>query len=359
MAIFGDIATIRTCIEPFTCIFPSLTPYGQDKIIFSESKHLAVLYDLNTCLPIKCWTFSELDSLVAPLIYDHVNEKFVAVKQLKVALYKCDSEDDLVQVRLGKSIHCLLASPIKESLVLFKNGFVRPLGSVIAEKGKFPGDGIIPESEEIIKTTINQFNPESSWVALLTKTQNCFNKLYMIKADFINGLGNFDAKYTVKQNYKCLTMTKSGKPIGLTENGNIHLLDIDGDQLLLSLRDSITISALCLPEEDTLAVVVREGETYSLKIVNLKFKVITSQLPLDIVPIPDFISQSNGKLFIASPKAMLCIQYEIKPATLASVMGKNFVPNNKSCKQQPSSDHIFLDSSTDIKITTLLTDGIP
>ena len=88
---------------------------------------------------------------------------------------------------------------------------------------------------------------------------------------------------------------------------------------------------------------------------------ITSQLSLEIEPLPDFISQSNGNIFIASRKAMLCIQYEIKPASLASVMGKNLLPKDSksttttsSLKRKASSspDHIFLDSSTDIKLVS-------
>lgn len=124
------------------------------------------------------------------------------------------------------------------------------------------------------------------------------------------------------------------------------------------------VSALCLPEEDTLAVVVKEDQSYTLKIINLKYKVITSQLSLEIEPLADFISQSNGNIFIASRKAMLSIQYEIKPASLASVMGKNLLARESTTlnitsttsplkrKASSSPDHIFLDSSTDIKLTS-------
>ena len=162
-----------------------------------------------------------------------MNDKFIAVKQLKVALFKCDSEDDLIQIKLGKLVHCLIASPTKESLVLFKNGYIRPLSWVVGDKGKTTGTDIIPKNEEILKTIINQFSPEFSWVALLTKTQNCFNKLYMIKADLANEKGDLDAKYTVKQHYKSITMKKNGQPIVVTENGQINILMMEGEQQLV------------------------------------------------------------------------------------------------------------------------------
>lgn len=229
---FGDISTIRVPIDNTFNRFPCVQPFASDRLIITESNYLSVLYDLNNLLPIKSWKFTQLEHLTSPVIYDQINQRYVALKSKKVN-FLFENESSL-HFKIKNTPVCAISPSFGESVVLFQNGVVRKLSSVILEKDQLYSDLFIQPTESILKIKVKELDESILMLALLCQSSENEKRIYFIKYNMISEEKIEDGQFSVGPDCSSFILMSNGDLLTIVNKSVVNLLKKDGQQLLVS-----------------------------------------------------------------------------------------------------------------------------
>lgn len=244
MAVFGDPSTIRLVIEQFSEQIPCVTHYKHNEVIISESRHLAVIYDLELCMPKRSWIFEEQDPLISPLTYDSLHNRFVALRKNKVSLYKCDNQKDSASCKLNIQPHCLLSTPSGICWAVFDDGTIKTLFDVF---GGASCDHMIDDEEsnphslpvigkrESIHRVVMTEHADVCWLLIITKSIKKVKRVLIFCLNIKSRLAILEKSIPIKKQYDYYSIDQNGNLICVTENGEIDQITEDECKLLVSI----------------------------------------------------------------------------------------------------------------------------
>lgn len=356
MAEFGDISTVRIVIEQFFRVTPCVTVMDGNELILSESRHLSVVYNIDSCAPKQSWTFEEQDPLIAPFVYDPLMKKYIALRRIKLCLYDRSNLKDCESLKLTEKLYCLVGGGDEPCWAVFTSGRIETLSSVL-EHGLESNENLIKSVEKIYQVIYTPFSEQKAGLMVITGDGKRPKYLYHFDLCNKNHTCKLQHKLDIKQAFQSFCFGSDRTPLGITGDGEIHVLDPDGNRLLvsqsinpcfqslltkklflffqMSLGSIQVLSATSVPDKRTLFIVSNANNTHQLRAINLDYLVQTTELPLDLTPFPNYIGSNEDYLFVGCDKGLLMVPFVIKSISLASVMGKN-AKNNKTGSFVPS-----------------------
>ncbi|XP_074594149.1 uncharacterized protein LOC141849646 [Brevipalpus obovatus] len=334
MAEFGDISTVRIVIEQFFRVTPCVTVMDGNELILSESRHLSVVYNIDSCAPQQSWTFEEQDPLIAPFVYDPIMKKYVALRKIKLCLYDRSNLKDSESLKLTEKLHCLVGGGDDPCWAVFTSGRIETLSSVL-EHGLESNENLIKSDEKIYQVIYTPFSDQKAGLMVITGDEKRPKYLYHFDLCNKNHTCELQHKLDMKQAFQSFCFGSDRKPLAITGDGEIYVLDSDNSRLLMSLGNIQVLSATSVPDKKTLFIVSNANNTHQLKAINLEYLVQTTELRLDLTPFPNYIGNNEDYLFVGCDKGLLMVPFVIKSISLASVMGKN-AKNNKTSSFVPS-----------------------
>ncbi|XP_036395896.1 nucleolar protein 11-like [Megalops cyprinoides] len=315
-----------------------------DHVVVTDSGRSVTVYKVSDQKPLGSWTVKQGQTLTCPAVYNiQTGEYVVATDNKVIRVWKDDdiNFDKVFKATVSADIARLLAVPDSEPVVLFNQGAVRLLDSLLAAPQQ-PIEGVLSE-EEVIRwsSSVAEGNQQ---VVIFTTEQKGNHFLYLQRFN-PNSL----------QKYR-LEMERIGDvPISFSatvrdKNINLQYLYSSGCvyQSVVAVRGAPVEGEQTLPRTLLLKLPVGEGDLSSAALLSL------DQAHVAVVGVPhpsagagkDFLCIWNtnfqtlqaskemtgniygqlwgysGKLYVPHGKSLTVIPYECQRSSLAAALGK-------------------------------------
>ncbi|KAI1289852.1 hypothetical protein HDE_08116 [Halotydeus destructor] len=320
MISFGDYNLIPTALDECFGHF-SRAQFMDDKtILLSEGSHVTATLNVESFTPLRSWTFPHISPLSSPVVYDHINQKYLAVHRNSILKIFTETDDEQDKFKFRSKISCVVANPVGESLVVFSNGDVKHLTDAVECKKEDLGKGHLDGEELLYAKVLRQSTATAIHLCFITTTVKDKTKSQYKKVILDTTTGNNTISSFVFHTYSALDVSDSGVLIGLAADGKIimHVDDSTSEFMPSSKIGNIHF----LSGSDNLIAFTAEiaRDKHILTVMDWKYKV-PQDLNIDCKPLSNGIYSFKSKLFLLTDKGLLVAPYNLKSLTLSKIIG--------------------------------------